>query len=104
MDGNWELFLHYFAEFPKASCVWDPDHITDIRKIKEILGDKMCITGNVPPALTSVGTPEDCYNYARDLVELFKDDGGFIMNSGCSVPPNAKRENVEAVVLATLGK
>lgn len=104
MDGNWELFLPYFREFPKATCVWDPDHITDIRKIKEVLGDKMCITGNVPPALTSVGTPEDCYNYAKDLVELFKDHGGFIMNSGCGVPPNAKRENIEAVILATLGK
>lgn len=104
MDGNWEAFLPYFREFPKAQCIWDPDHVTDIRKIKEILGDKMCITGNVPPALTSVGKPEDCYKYAKDLVELFKDHDGFIMNSACSVPPNAKQKNIEAVILATLGK
>lgn len=103
MDGVWDGFLPYFREFPKAQCVWDPDHLTDNRKMKEILGDKMCITGNVPPSLTSVGTPEECYNYTKGLIEIFG-DSGFIMSSGCSVPPNAKRENIEAVILATLGK
>ncbi|OBR96212.1 uroporphyrinogen decarboxylase [Clostridium ragsdalei P11] len=103
MDGNWETFLPYFREFPKAQCVWDPDHVTSNIKMKEILGDKMCITGNVPPALTSVGTPEECYKYAKETIDIFGDTG-FIMNSGCSVPPNAKRENIEAVILATLGQ
>ncbi|MCR4436029.1 MAG: uroporphyrinogen decarboxylase family protein [Clostridiales bacterium] len=102
-DSNWEGFLKYFKEFPKAGCIFDPDHLTDIFKIKEILGDIMCITGNVPPALTSVGTPDECYKYAKKLCEGIG-PSGFIMNSGCSVPPNAKRENVEAVVLATIGK
>ncbi|MCR4435737.1 MAG: uroporphyrinogen decarboxylase family protein [Clostridiales bacterium] len=102
-DGAWEAFLPYFTEFPKGQCIWDPDHLTDIFKIKEILGEKMCITGNVPPALTSVGTPEECYNYARKLCEEMGPTG-FIMNSGCSVPPNAKLKNVEAVILATIGK
>lgn len=102
-DGVWDGFLHYFTEFPKAQCIFDPDHLTDNYKLKEILGDRMCITGNVPPALTSVGTPEECYNYARELVNIFGDTG-FIMNSGCTVPPNAKLENIKAVILATLGK
>lgn len=102
-DSNWENNLPYFAEFPKASCVFDPDSATDIFKIKEILGDRMCITGDVPAALTSIGTPDDCYNYARKLM-----DGigpiGFIMSSGCHLPPNAKLENVKAIVAAATGK
>lgn len=103
MDGVWDGFLHYFREFPKAQCVWDPDHMTSNKNMKKILGDKMCITGNVPPTLTSVGTPDECYKYAKELIEVFGDIG-FIMSSGCTVPPNAKRENIEAVILATLGK
>jgi uroporphyrinogen-III decarboxylase len=102
-DGNWSTFLHYFAEFPKKQCIWDPDHLTDMALIKEVLGDKMCITGNVPPALLSVGTPEDCYNYAKKIIDIVG-PAGFIMNSGCSVPPNAKLENVQAVIRATLDK
>jgi Uroporphyrinogen decarboxylase (URO-D) len=101
MDGHWDSFLHYFTEFPKKQCVWDPDHMTDNQKMKDILGKTMCITGNVPPGLTSIGTPEECYNYAKEIIEIFG-ESGFIMNSGCTVPPNAKLENIKAVILATL--
>lgn len=103
MDGTWDGFLHYFTEFPKAQCIWDPDHMTSIAKIKEVLGGNMCITGNVPPAVTSVGTPDECYRYTKEIMDIVG-PAGFIMSSGCSLPPNAKRENVEAIVLATLGK
>lgn len=102
-DSDWGGFLHYFKEFPKASCIWDPDHMTGMEKAKEIIGDYMCIEGDVPPGMLSVGTPEECYNYARKIISIVGDKG-FIMSAGCSVPPNAKRENIEAVILATIGK
>lgn len=102
-DSNWDNNLPYYAEFPKASCVFDPDSVTDIFKIKEVLGDRMCITGDIPAAHTSIGTPDDCYKYTKKLM-----DGigpvGFIMSSGCHLPPNAKLENVKAIVAAVTGK
>ena len=49
MDNDWGGFLHYFREFDKGSWIWDPDQMTGMMKIKEALGDKMCITGDVPP-------------------------------------------------------
>ena len=101
MDNDWSGFLHYFREFPKGACIWDPDQMTGMMKIKEALGDKMCITGDVPPSLLSVGTPDDCYAYAKKLcADMGK--AGFIMAPGCSVPVDAKRENVAAVIAATL--
>ena len=101
MDNDWGGFLHYFKEFDKGQCIWDPDQMTDILKIKEVLGDRMCITGNVSPALLSVGTADQCYDCAKQLcADMGK--SGFIMNSGCSVPVDAKRENVAAVVAATM--
>ena len=61
----------------------------------------MCITGNVSPALFSVGTPDQCYDHTKKLcADMGKE--GFIMSSGCSVPVDAKRENVAAVISATL--
>lgn len=102
-DSDWSLFLPYFREFPKAQCILDPDHMTDMEKIKEVVGDIMCVEGNVPPGLLAVGTPEENYNYAKRLIDIMGETG-FMMSAGCSLPPNAKRENVEAVILATLGK
>lgn len=102
-DSDWSGFLHYFREFPKAQCVWDPDQLTGMAQAKEIIGDMMCIEGDVPPALLAVGTPEECYNYARSIIDIMGDTG-FIMSAGCGVPTNARRENVEAVILATIGK
>lgn len=102
-DSDWGGFLKYFREFPKGSCVWDPDQMTGIATAKEIVGDLMCIEGDVPPSLLAVGTPDDCYKYTRDLIDIMG-GSGFIMSAGCSMPPNARRENVEAVILATLGK
>ena len=99
MDAKWDAFLDFFTDFPKGRCIFDPDSTTDIYKIKEVLGSTMCITGDVSPALLTVGTPDDVYKYSRKLIEEIG-PSGFILSSGCTVPYNAKPENVEALVAA----
>ncbi|MCR4434752.1 MAG: uroporphyrinogen decarboxylase family protein [Clostridiales bacterium] len=101
MDSNWEGFLPYFTEVPKGRGIFDPDSLTDIFKIKEVLGGHMCITGDVSPALLTLGTSDEVYRYSKRLVDEIG-PAGFIMSSGCSVPPNAKLENVKAMILACL--
>ncbi|MBP1627753.1 MAG: methyltransferase, MtaA/CmuA family [Holophagaceae bacterium] len=98
IDSSWERDLDYFKCFPKGKCVFETDGATDIRKVKEVLGDRMCIKGDVPAVLLTLGTPDEVYNYCKQLI---KDMGpGFILGSGCSVPPNAKVENVKAMIAA----
>jgi uroporphyrinogen decarboxylase len=101
MDARWDNFLDYFTDFPKGTCIFDPDSLTNIYKIKEVLGDRMCITGDVSPAMLTVGTPDAVYKYSRKLIEEIGSTG-FILSSGCTVPCNAKSENVEALVAAAL--
>lgn len=102
MDGNWERDLNYFKDFPKGKIVLEIDGATDIYKVKEILGSNACIKGDVPAAKLCLGTPDEVYNYSTQLI---KDMGnGFILSSGCSVPPNAKVENVKAMISAATGK
>lgn len=98
-DQNWTRDLERFREFPAKKCVLNLDGMTDIRKAKELLGDHMAIMGDVPASLFAAGTPDDIYNYVRDLV---RDIGptGFLLSSGCDIPVNAKPENVEAFVAA----
>lgn len=102
IDSNWERDLEFFRSFPKGKCIFETDAATDIYKIKEVLGDIMCIKGDVPAAKLALGTPEQVYDYSARLV---KDMGnGFILSSGCSIPPNAKVENVKAMIAAATGK
>jgi hypothetical protein len=102
LDGNWERDLDYFKTLPKQKCIFELDGATDIYKSREVLGDHMCIKGDVPAALLTLGTADEVYNYSAKLV---KDMGpGFILASGCTIPPNAKFENVKAMVAAASGK
>ena len=99
LDSDWTRDLARFRDYPAGACVLSLDGQTDIRKAKEILGDHMCIMGDVPPVLLSQGTPTEVYEYSRALIA---DIGptGFILHSGCDIPVDAPLENVKAMVRA----
>ncbi|MBP2654597.1 MAG: methyltransferase, MtaA/CmuA family [Firmicutes bacterium] len=102
IDANWERDLDFFRSLPKGKCVFETDSTTDIYKIKAALGDHMCIKGDVPATKLTLGTPDEVYDYCTKLI---RDMGqGFILSSGCSIPPNAKVENVKAMIAAASGK
>lgn len=96
LDSNWTSQLHRFREFPAKKCILALDSKTDIRKAKEVLGDMMCILGDVPAELLAYSTPEEVYKHTTELI---RDIGptGYIVASGCDVPSDAKKENVLAM-------
>jgi uroporphyrinogen-III decarboxylase len=81
---------------PAKTCILSLDSMTDIRKAKDVLGDHMCIMGDVPPALLSSGTPDQVYAHCSKLVA---DIGptGYILQSGCDIPVDAPLANVKAM-------
>ena len=70
--------------------------MTDMCKAKEILGDRMCLMGDVPAPLFTVGSAEEVAAYCRRLIDSV--GGGLILAAGCSIPDNARFENVKAMV------
>jgi uroporphyrinogen-III decarboxylase len=54
--------------------------------------------GDVPAALLAAGTRDEVLSYCRRLIQEVGKDGGFILSSGCSVPANARVENVRALM------
>lgn len=102
-DSDWTRDLARFKVFPKEKIILELDGMTDIFKAKEILGDTMCIMGDVPAALLTLGTPDDVHKYCRKLIEEIG-PSGFILHSGCDIPIDAKLENVQAMVAAATGK
>ena len=80
VEGDCKSRLEYFTEFPKGKVLALLDS-TDIFRAKEVLGDTMCLAGNMPPSLLSSGTPEQVTEYTKKLIDIVGKDGGFIMSS-----------------------
>lgn len=63
-----------------------------------------CLNGNIKSLLFVEGSPAEVETEAVDLLRAFRDRRGFILSSGCEIPPEAKPENVAALVKALDGK
>ena len=98
LDTDWGINIPYFKELPKGKCVLDLDSMTDIFRAKEILGGHMCISGDVPAALLSIGKPEEVEAYCKRLIDEVGDGGGFMLTTGCECPVDVKPENLRAMV------
>ena len=97
-DTDWSLNLPYLTQLPKGKCVCDLDGMTDIFKAKEVLGGHMCISGDVPASLLTLGTPEEVREYCHRLIDEVGRDGGFFLTTGCECPVDAKFENVKMMI------
>lgn len=97
-DTDWTRNLPYLLELPKKKCICELDSTTDIFKAKEILKDHMCIMGDVPPQLSSHGTPEEMEAYCQKLIDVVGKDTGLILSNGCGVPPDTKFENFKMMI------
>jgi len=97
-DQDWILNLPYLKDLPKGKFFIQLDSKTDIFKAKEILRDHVCIMGDLPPALLSLGTPDEVAEYCRMLIDTVGQGGGLILGVGCGVPIDAKFENLKAML------
>jgi uroporphyrinogen decarboxylase len=59
-----------------------------------------CLDGNIKSVAFVEGSPNDIEAEAMNLLRGFRDQGGFILSSGCEIPPESRPENVAALVNA----
>jgi hypothetical protein len=95
-EGDVTSRLEIIGDLPKGKAVHYFER-TDIFKAKEILGDTVCIRGNVPISIMTTGNPADVKDYCKKLIDVVGKGGGFIMD--CSaVLGAAKSENVKTLI------
>ncbi len=100
LEGNYTPRLEFLAELPPGKVLGHFD-VVDKKKAKAVLGDVMCFWGNVPAEMLVTGTPQQVRDYVRELVDIFGDTGGLIVDGAVDgVPPESKPENVEAMTQA----
>lgn len=70
---------------------------TDIAKVKQRIGNRMCLMGNVNPLEVGVrGTPDDVYKATLDVLEKSAGEG-IILSVGGGVSPGMPGPNIEAM-------
>ena len=97
-EGTYTSRLETVNEFPKGAVTWLFDK-TDMARAKKILGDKCCISGNVPTSLMVTGRPDDVKEYCRKLIEVCAPGGGFILAGGAHIN-EGNPENLRAMTEA----
>lgn len=102
LDADWTRDLEFFRELPAKRCVLATDGQTDLFKAKEVLGDRICLMGDVPATMLTLGRPDEVLAYSTRLIRELGPQG-FILQSGCDIPFDAKLENVQAMVKAATG-
>jgi Uroporphyrinogen decarboxylase (URO-D) len=95
-EGNCNSRLELIGDIPRGKAIYWFES-TDLIRAKEILGDVVCLRGNVPASLLITGTADDVDAYCRNLIEKVGRNGGFILDGAASVPDEAKVENVVAM-------
>jgi uroporphyrinogen-III decarboxylase len=99
-EGVWDQRLDYLADLPRGkSAGWFQS--SDIFKVKEKVGDVMCIMGGMPNSLLQGGTVEEVRSTTRALCEKVGQGGGYIMGTGIGELEGSQHELVKAWVLAT---
>ena len=63
---------------------------------QEVLGDRMCIKGDVPSPMLAFGTPDEVHAYCKALIADMGD--GFILAPACTMPAERELENVMAML------
>lgn len=95
-EGEYTSRLEYLLELPKGKVIGLFDR-SDMARVKEVLGNHICIAGNVPPSLLQAGTVQEVKDYCKWLIDVVGKDGGYIMAPGCSVD-EVEPENLKAMV------
>jgi hypothetical protein len=98
-EGGYNQRLQYLKELPPGKVMGLFDR-SDLVKVKEVLGDSMCIVGGMPISLLQTGTPEKVRAETKRVIETIGQDGGFIMSCS-SVLDEADAELIRVWVEAT---
>lgn len=82
--------------------VFNFSHQTDIALVKQKMGGRVALMGNVAPLDLGVrGTPQQVFAAAMECLHKAAPGGGMILSFGGGVSPGTLPENIDALVLAS---
>ena len=96
-DQDKNYMSQLLGEINKPS---DREHILNesLLEAKQILGNDIVITGNVPPVdVMYLGNTEDVKKSVKECIDIGYDSPcGYVLSTGCQIPKGTKMENIDA--------
>jgi uroporphyrinogen decarboxylase len=90
-----------YPYYPEAGVeIANLDYCVDPIRARQILPGT-CLDGNLKPLSFVEASANDIAAESARLLEMFSPCGGFILSSGCEIPPESKPGNVAAMVAST---
>lgn len=77
-EGVYDQRLQYLRELPRGKTIGRFDR-SDMFKVKEVVGDVLCIQGGFPVSLLTAGTPDEIRALTKEFCERVAIGGGYIM-------------------------
>jgi uroporphyrinogen decarboxylase len=78
--------------------VLSADHAIDLAEARAILGDRLCLMGNVHPIdILWNGTPESVRDASMECIAKAGTEGRFILSGGCEVPRDTPISNIKVM-------
>jgi len=97
LDNDWtKNIIEFFRELPKKCGFLHLDQ-ANLIKLKDEIGDHLCLMGNLDPATTRLASPKDVEKKCKKLIEICGEGGGYILGNACELPIDAKIENIIAM-------
>jgi uroporphyrinogen decarboxylase len=97
--GNNTPLLELLAE--TGADIVAIDSAVDLAVAKARIGDRVTLIGNLDPVqVVMQGSPEQVEAAARACLAAASPGGGYVLGTGCEVPPGSPLENVRAIIRA----
>ena len=98
-DGNIMPILDQLVGAgPHALHSLDPQGGVDIAEVKRLVGDKVCLIGNVNCGMLTTGTDEECIESARYAIENGMPGGGYIFSTSNCIFTGMRLERYELIL------
>jgi uroporphyrinogen decarboxylase len=77
------------------------DYKTDVQRAHDAMRGRAVFIGNIDPSsVLALGTPALVERRTRELLKVFADTPGFILNAGCAIPAETPSLNLRAMIAA----
>jgi uroporphyrinogen-III decarboxylase len=83
-EGVYDGRLQYLRELPKGRTIGRFDR-SNLFRVKQVVGDVMCIQGGFPVSLLTNGTPDEIRTLTKEFCEVVGRSGGFIMSTNTAM-------------------
>ncbi len=95
--GNNERVFHLYAD--TGADIVAVDHKASLEYAFRVMGDKVCIIGNLDPSsVLLLGTPREIEDAVENCMRTAWGKPGYILGSGCEVAPYTPAENIRTVL------